>query len=238
MKRILFSALLLMGILYSGIISAQSAEDIVSKHIEAIGGADKWKALKTMLMDISMKVNGAEIGVKLSQVNKKAMRTDISVMGMTGYVILTNTEGWNYMPFQGQTKPEAMTADDVKNGQDQLDFIDEFITYKEKDKKLESLGKDDVDGTECFKLKLTGKDGKESTYYIDPTTYYVIKQTDKMMSNGKEVISTRTYSDYQKLPEGIVFPMSMGGDQGEMKLNKVQFNTTIDDSIFKPSDKK
>jgi hypothetical protein len=213
--------------------SAQTAEEIVAKHIEAIGGKENWAKVKSLRMESNMKANGADIKFNIVQVDKKAVRQDITVMGMTGYSIITTTEGWNYLPFQGHTKPEAMTADDVKNSQDDLYLQDEFITYTELGKKLEYFGKDDVDGTECFKLKMTDKNAQETTYYIDPSNYYVIKQTQKIKSDGKEVESSTAFGDYKKLPEGIIFPMSIIAGWGESSITKIEVNPVIDESIFK-----
>ena len=159
--------------------SSQTLDEIVAKHIEAIGGKNNWAKLKTIRTESVMKMQGAEIHLTALQVDKKAMRQDISVMGMTGYSIVTTTNGWSYMPWQGQTKPEAMTTDDVKNSQDDLYIQDEFLTYKDLGKKLEYFDKDDVDGTDCFKMKMTDKDGKETTFYIDPDNYFVIKKLQK-----------------------------------------------------------
>lgn len=212
---------------------AQNLEEIVKKHIEAIGGEANWRKVKSMRSEATMKANGAEIKFTMTQIDKKAMRQDISAMGMNGYSFMTNTEGWSFMPFQGQTKPEAMTADDIKNGQDDLYILDEFITYKELGKKLELIGKDDVDGTECFKLKMTDKNNQETTYYIDPSNYYVIKQTSKIKADGKEMENSSTYGNYKKLDEGIVLAMSIGGGWGDMEIVKVEVNPKIDESIFK-----
>jgi hypothetical protein len=216
-------------------LSAQTTDEIVKKHIEAIGGKDNWAKVKSMKTEMSMKANGAEIKVTIFQVDKKAMRQNIALMGMEGYSILTNTEGWSYMPFQGQTKPEPMTADDVKKGQDGLSIQNDFITYKELGKKLEYVGKDDVDGTECLKLKMTDKDGIESTYYIDPSNYYVIKETTKMTLNGKEMENSTTYGDYKKTDIGIVYPYSIIGGWGETQVTALEINPKIDDSLFKPT---
>lgn len=214
---------------------AQTADEIVKKHIDAIGGVENWNKLKSLKMNCVMKAQGADITINIQQVDKKAMRQDVSVMGMSGYSIMTKTEGWNYMPFQGQTKPEPMTADDVKNAQDDLNLQDDFLTYKELGKKLEFIGKDDVDGTECLKLKMIDKDAVETTYYIDPANYYVIKQTQKFKADGKEVEGSTLFGNYQKTPEGIVFPMSMTNEGGETEVVKLEINPTIDDSVFKPA---
>lgn len=212
---------------------AQKQDEIISKHIDAIGGKDNWNKVKSLRSEASMKANGAEIKMVFVQVDKKAMRQDINVMGMDGYSVLTDKEGWSYMPFQGQTKPEPMTADDVKNGQDDLYLQDEFITYKELGKKLDYLGKDDVDGTECHKFKMTDKNAQETTYFLDASSYLVIKQTTKVKANGKEFEASTLYSDYKKLPEGIVVPMIVGSGWGESVFTKIEVNPVIDEKIFK-----
>lgn len=216
-------------------MSAQTVDEIVTKHIEAIGGKDNWLKVKSLRLEISMKAQGAEIKLVRTQIDKKDMRMDISVMGMNGYSILTPTEGWNFYPFQGQTKPEPMTADDIKTSQDQLQLHDDFITYKDLGKKLEFIGKDDVDGTECLKLKMTDKDGQETTYFLDPENYYIIKQITKIKADGKEVEDVTSFSNYKKVPEGIVYAMSVAGGFGDMEVTKLEINPKIDESIFKPT---
>lgn len=212
---------------------AQTLDEIVNKHIEAIGGKENWAKIKSLKMEGTTKAQGTEIKISTMQIDKKAMRMNISLMGMAGYNIITNTEGWSFMPFAGQTKPEPMTADDLKNSQDELNVQDEFITYTELGKKLEYLGKDDVDGTECFKLKMTDKNAQETTFYIDPGNYYVLRETTKMKANGKEMETSTNYGNYKKLDEGIVYPMSILSDWGEMEITKLEINPVIDDAEFK-----
>ncbi len=214
---------------------SQNLEEIVKKHIEAIGGKENWAKIKSLKTETSMKANGAEIKMTMYQIDKKAMRQNIALMGMEGYSILTTKEGWSYMPFQGQTKPEAMTADEVKKAQDGLNIQDKFMTYKEQNKKLEYFGKDDFDGTECFKLKMTDKDSSETTFYIDPANYYVIKEIQKMKMDGKEVENTTTFGNYKKTAEGIVYPYSIIGGWGEMEIISLTINPTIDEALFKPT---
>lgn len=214
---------------------SQNIDDIVNKHIAAIGGRDNWAKIKTLRTESTMKAQGADIKFVTVQIDKKALRSDIYVMGMVGFNIINTTEGWNYAPWAGQTKSEAMTADDVKNSQDNLEIQDKFLTYKEKGKKLDYYGMDDIDGTECFKLKMTDKDGKETTFYIDPENYLVIKETTKVQANGQESENSSFYSDYKKLEEGIVFPMSVSSGWSEIQTTKLDINPKIDESIFKPS---
>jgi len=216
-------------------VKAQNVDEIVKKHNEAVGGVAAWKKVNSIKYIGSVNAQGQEIPMTISTLNGKGFRFEMELMGMKGYSILTPTAGWNFFPFgSGQTKPEPMTADDVKQGQDQLDIMDELMTYKDKGAKLEYVGKDDVDGTECFKLKHTNKDAIVTTLYVDPTSYQVIRKVQKVKANGTEQEQTTTLGNFQKLPEGIVVPMSINAQGGEVKMTKVEVNTIKDESIFKP----
>lgn len=231
-KKILF---LIFFITKSIAIYSQKIDEIVLKHIEAIGGKENWTKIKTFRVESIMKSQGAEMHFTYTGVNKKAFRQDISLMGMSGFSIINKKEGWVYMPWQGHTKSEAMTADDISNAQDGLNVQDEFITYKDLGKKIEYFGLDDIDGTECFKIKMTDSTEKEITFYIDPSNYLVIKKTEKTKANGQENEGSSYYSDYKKLPEGILYPMTTSSDWSETETIKIEINPIIDEAIFKPS---
>ena len=218
---------------------AQSADDIINKHINAIGGKDNWKKVTSWVQTGTMSVQGAEIQMKRSIIHNEAARTDISLMGMTGYQIVTTKEGWSYMPFQGQASVEAMTADQVKDQQDELDIQGVLIDYAAKGHSAEYLGKEDIEGTECLKVKMTLKGGKSQTLFFDPSTYYIIKAVSVISANGQEAEVETTFSDYQKQPSGIVVPMSttvpMGpGMNADLTIESVEVNTKLDASLFKP----
>ncbi|MES2702053.1 MAG: hypothetical protein V4649_05410 [Bacteroidota bacterium] len=216
-------------------VKAQTADDIVQKHVTAIGGADNWKKVKSVKMTGSMNAGGNEMPITITIVHNTGFRMDLSIAGMNNYQILTKEGGWSYFPVGGQVKAEAMPAEAVKESQDQLDVMDALVDYKAKGRKVTLLGKDDVEGTECFKLKLTHENGKEETMFIDAATFHHIRSVEKMKANGKEVEATSNYGNYQKLPEGIMYPMSIETPEGPLVLKTVEINKPVDNSIFKPA---
>jgi hypothetical protein len=232
MKRFFLSILAIATV---GFTYAQTADEIVNKHIEAIGGTDAWKKVNSMVTTGTLKMQGAEIGMSLTVLNGKGSRQDLTIMGMNGYQIVTPTQGWKFMPFQGQKEVEPITADDLKEAQDELDVQGSLVDYKTKGHTVELLGTDDVDGVDAFKLKETLKSGKTQTIFIDPKTYYIIRVISKQKANGNEVDVTTNLNNYQKLPEGIMVPLSIGLPFGEMIISKVEINKPIDENIFKPS---
>lgn len=232
LKTTVFALSLLAG---SVSAFAQTAEEIVAKHLDAIGGEAKWKTINTLKMAGAMTAQGMEMPITLTQVHNKAMRMDLQIMGTSNYQILTKDAGWVYFPIQQQQKPEPMTADQVKDAQSQLDIQDELVDYKAKGNKIEFLGKDDMEGTEVFKVKLINKDGKEKTLFFDVANYYLIREVDKVKADGKEQEMATNFSNFQKLPEGIVFPMTVETPMGPMTIKTVEVNPKVDESIFKPS---
>lgn len=235
MKLIKTSAIAIVATLVSVFTFAQTAEEIVTKHVDAIGGTAPWKKINSIYYEGKLTVQGAEVNVTLTALNGKGVRQNLTIMGMTGYQIITPAAGWNFMPFQGQTTPEAMTADELKVSSDDLDVQGKLVDYKSKGHTIEYLGKDDVEGTECFKLKITTKAGNVETVFIDPKTYYIVRTVQKRIANGQESDVPTNLSNYQKLPEGIVVPFSIALPFGELVISKAEVNKPVDESLFKPS---
>ena len=214
---------------------AQTADEIIDNYIKAIGGKEAWVKINTIKQDAVLNINGTEIKISFVTEQNKGYRQNVSLAGMTGYTIFTDTAGWNYYPWQGHQKPEAVTPEDVKEAQDNLDVQGPLIDYKGKGHLIEYLGKDDFEGTECYKIKFTEKSGKIITYYIDPSNYFIIHSVTLSKANGQEVESTTDYSNYKMLPGGIWMAMNIGSPGNTLKVLKTEINTAVDENLFKPS---
>lgn len=214
--------------------STQTAEEIVDKHINAIGGKDAWKKVNTIKQHAIIDFNGTEVNVESITAHDKGSRQTITFGGLSGYTIYTPSAGYNFYPWQGHLKPEAITPEELKENEDNMDAQGPLIDYKEKGHTIEYVGMDDFEGTDCYKIKLTEKSGKIITYYIDPSNYFIIHSVTITKANGQENESKTDYSNYQKLPEGIWLPMNIGGGN-TVKIKKVEINVPVDDSVFKPS---
>jgi hypothetical protein len=211
---------------------AQTADDVINKYVEAMGGTEKLMALKSVKMTGSLSAMGMDIGLTVTILHGVGFRNDISVPGMgEGYQIMTTTKGWSYMPFQGQASPEEVSEDKVKTGQAQLDLQSALVNYKEKGHQVELQGKETAEGVECYKLKVTQKSGKISTVFLDAKTYYRIKSITTANVNGEEQEVETVYSDFKKV-DGYVFPFSQSTPNGPIVYTSVEVNKPVDESIF------
>lgn len=235
MKGLKLAFMAFAALVLTSVTKGQTADEIVNKYITAIGGEDNWKKVNSVIYEGKLTIQGADVAVIMTILNGKGMRQNITVGGMTGYQIMTPGGGWNFMPFQGQTKPEPVTEEMVKEGTDQYDAQGSLVDYKAKGHTVDYIGKEDIEGTECYKLKVTHKSGKTETMYFDPASYLAIRTIAKQKANGQEVDITTNLSNYQKLPEGILVPMSIGLPFGELTISKVEVNKPVDESIFKPA---
>jgi len=214
---------------------AQTIDEVIGKHVEALGGTEKLASLKSVRMEATMSVQGMELPMVTTRVAGVGQRVDLSVMGQDGYMIVTPTAGWIYFPFMGQTAPEAMPAEQLKTSVDQVDLQGPLVGYKEKGNKVELLGKETIDGAEAFKIKLTTAANTERTYFIDSKTFYILRTVEKGVVMGQEQEIVANYSNYKKTDEGYVFAYSISSifGQGDLTVNKIEVNKPIDEKIFK-----
>ena len=146
LTKIIASAFILLAT--SATIFAQTADEIVAKHIEAMGGADKWKALKAMEMKNKYSVKGMDIESKTVIVNGKSLRTDISVMGQEIISAVDGETGWTQQPTMmgGSGEPEDMPGALIKESRKQVNLGGSLLAYKENGSALELVGKEKLEG--------------------------------------------------------------------------------------------
>ena len=225
---------LLFTVAASVTVFAQTADEIINNYITAKGGAEKLRSIKDLTMTGNLSTNGVQIPLSIKVLSGKGIRVEFSFNGMTGYQIVTDTQGWNFNPFMGQTAPEPMTEDQVKDNQDQLDATDDLLDYAAKGSTVEFQGKETIEGVETYKLKLTTKTGKVKTMYISTQDNLLLKTVQTIKFNGQDVESESLFSNYKKVND-IQMPFTtISSVQGQIDFDTIEFNTNLDLAIFKP----
>src|SRR5688500_14429443 len=112
---------------------AQNVEEIMDKHVKAIGGSDNWNRVNSLIMSGSMSVQTNEFTFETRILNKKGFRQDINFNGSAGYVIATPKGGWQYLPFNGQLEPEELEGANLVSYQKGIDICEaRYVGYREK----------------------------------------------------------------------------------------------------------
>ncbi len=233
MKKIFAHTLLLSAFIGSSFaVKAQTADEIIDKYIDAIGGKENWKKVSSIKMVGNVEVQGLEIPYTMQAVNGKGMRTDGEFQGNQFIDIVTPTKGWSQNPMAGKATLQPLSEDELKEKLDDLDVQGAFVDYKDKGSAVEFLGKDEEDGNEYFKMKLTTKNKNETTYFFDTKTFLVYKQETTVKQQGQDVKMTVKTLDYQAIDGGVKMPFKL--DQGGMVLaaKKITINEPVDEKIF------
>ena len=219
----------------SATLHAQTADEIVNKHIAAIGGKDVIKSIKSQVVDADLSVMGSTLTSTSTILVGKGFKNVANFNGQEIVQVLTPTGGWMINPLQGMTDPQPLPEEQVKAGQSALDLGGDLFDYAAKGSKIELAGTEKIEGIDAIKIKLTNKDGKEILYHLDPSTHYVIRRESTNTINGQDVTAITTFSNFKKTDIGYVMPYTTVSNQGfeiTITVNKVEFNKEIDPKIF------
>ena len=231
-------ACLALAALVSGAAGAQTADEIVEKNIQARGGRDKIKAVQTLRMTGTMKIgSGMEAPFTLEMARPAKARMEFTLQGMTAVQAYDGKTGWALMPFLGKKDAEPMAAEELSQMEEQSDLDGALVDYKEKGHQVEYLGKADLEGTPVHKLKVTLKNGKVVTYYVDAEHFLELKTESKNKIQGQEMETETLIGDYKEVG-GVLFAHSMeskikGGPTAmSMSIAKIEVNPEFAASRF------
>jgi hypothetical protein len=234
-------ACLLLTAFAAAALSAQSADEVVEKYIQAKGGREKIKAVKsarfTGKMTMGQGMGDAPFTMELVPPAHK-VRIDFTLQGMVGTQAYDGANGWQVMPFLGKSDAEAMTGDDLKEIKQNADLVEgPLFNYKDKGNKVEYLGKGDLEGSPVQKLKLTEKDGDVTTIYLDADSGLTLKEETTHTIRGQAVDLETTLGNYKQVG-GLTMPYTIEtkakGAPGSqvISLDKIELDVDVPASRF------
>jgi outer membrane lipoprotein-sorting protein len=238
-----FLVIVLTIVFLSPLAQAQSVDEIIKNNLEAKGGAEKINALKTGKMSGKMMMQTFEMPFNMwfkipNQVKMEMVFQGTNItFGYDGNIV------WQISPFTGGSDAQEVTGEQADQIKDTGEMMDEpFIDYKKKGHKIELIGKEELEGTEVFKLKLTRKDGQETYYFIDTGAFIELKtSTTRKKEDGTEVTIETIYGDYKPVA-GVMMPHSLSFSINQqpmsMTLDAVEPNVELAEDFFSMPKKK
>jgi hypothetical protein len=216
-----------------------TVDEVIAKHVAARGGMDKLKSVQTLRMSGRMTMGpGIEAPVAVEVKRPQHMRMEMQFQGMTAIQAYDGKNGWMIMPFGGRTDPQPMSPDDVKDAEDMADMDGVLVDYKAKGHTVEMVGKEKVEGTDAYKLKVTLKNGDERYVFLEADSFMEIRNEGKRKIRGSDVEVEASFGDFKEVG-GIIYPHSIeqnikGNPQKQaITIEKIDLNPAIDDTRFK-----
>ncbi|WP_121355536.1 outer membrane lipoprotein-sorting protein [Flavisolibacter nicotianae] len=228
--------LLLFAVISSSLaVHAQTADEVIAKHLEAIGGKEKLGAITSVKMTNTNTVMGNEAPATVLILNGKGFRSEAEVMGSKMIQVFTDKGGWMVNPMMGSSDPQELPAEQAKAGQAQI-FAVPLLNYAANGAKAEYVGQEKLGAINAYKLKLIDKNGEEVTFFFDPATYYLIQTVRSAEMMGQKVEVTTTFSDFKKTDFGWVVPQTTEINMGQFaitsKLKNIEVNVPVDAAVF------
>lgn len=228
--------LFVMTILSTAFLTAQTADEILDKYFELIGGKEKIATLKALRISAVANRQGMEFPITITKAAPDMQRIDIDIQGKKMIQAYDGKTAWWINPFMGGTSPEIMPADMAEYFTKDR-FEDAYLNYKEKGHTVELVGKKDIEGTETFEIKMTKDNGDVVYSYFEAESFVLIMSKQAAKSGPtKGQFMEYYFSDYQEV-DGFMFPFAMIGKMNgqeiqNVTMKKYEINPEVDMTIF------
>jgi hypothetical protein len=214
---------------------------LIAKNVEAKGGADALHALQSVRLTGKMLVKYGsfefQFGYATTKKRPGEVRTEATLQGMTAIQAYDGAQGWKVQPFQGRKDPEKMSADDTKSLIEDAEIDGPLVDWRGKGSTVDYLGREDVDGTQAYKLKVVRRNGDVNFVYLDPDAFLEIRIVTQRVEHGAQVENETDVGDYEKIA-GVFIPFSIESgkkgapDKQKIVIEKAEPNITADEAMF------
>ncbi len=200
-------------------------ETVINKYFDAIGGADKIKAINTTMI-----VYGAEMqGAKIESTEKRNATNYASTVAMNGNVMMKVLMDKNGVTANGQALPAAMATGMTHT----LGTFPEFGLLATPEATLTSI--EMLNGKEVYVITKKGATVSTSFYY-NVEDGLKVKETQTITMGGQTQNQDAMYSDYKDFG-GVKFASKKTGSLGPQKipftLIDAKVNEGVSDADFK-----
>lgn len=229
---------------------AMNADELVEKHLAAIGGREALKKLESRVATgtISMSVQGntisgpAEMTAKAPNKSRTYFKLDLSGMGAGEVVVDQRCDGksaWVSNSMQGDRDITGSQLQALLNSV----FPSPLLDYKAAGATLEVVGQQTVAGRPAHVLQFTPKSGAPAKVHVDAETFLAVRIVSALdVPEMGGAVEQRTEFDDYRAVDGVKVPFTLrittGMQEFAITLTKVEHNKPIDDAIFaKPAAK-
>jgi hypothetical protein len=205
-----------------------TADEVIGKCADALGGAAKIKGIKTVRFKVTYPGHEHMITTEIMRPNR--------IRNSADYILTFDGKRAGYLKTEpGHKGPKVIPPEHLKDFELEIAlffpaFFDHKATYK---------GVEKVDGVTLHKLYLELPLGAILTYYIDAETFLPYKAVSRIEFQGKTYYPVRIYKDYKRV-DGILYPHSFlyawrkGEEKKKAQIHKVEFNVPLAKNYFEP----
>src|ERR1700687_4572464 len=159
-------------------VASLTAAQVVEKNVEARGGLQAWRQVKTLSMSGKLDAGGkqnTQLPFVLEMRRIRKTRLELVFNGQTAVQVYDGTNGWKLRPFLNRHDVEPYTPEELKAASMQADIDGPLVDYAAKGTKVQLEGIQQVEGHDAYNLKLTLKSGLVQHIWVDAQTFLEVK---------------------------------------------------------------
>lgn len=232
-KLIIFTLLNLL--LAPSILFAQSVDKIISKHIKAHGGTDKWEQVKVLKTTGKFTAFSTEKEFTTYKTKSGAFYSSLYLGERHISEAYNGKFGWTIDPWQEIEYARKINSGETNVFLQKCEFFTPFYKYKEKGHKVEYLGVQKLDGSNMFVLNLTRKNGKSEKWYLNTKTYLEYKCDTEWVDFAVAMPAEIYFDDFRNI-EGLTIPFFIERTFGQrdriIQIENVIINPEFDTKLL------
>lgn len=212
-----------------------TADELFAKFIEKSGGIEKLISVSDRTIEQSGKVQNIELKVKTINKAPNKLYVEVDFGGMfTQKIGFDGETGWAISP-QGIMDMEGSSLTELKVQA----LINFYLDYKNLGIKANIAGIKNIKGNDYYEVVFEADTSDKWTEYFGKDDFLKFRQIKTGDEPTGKIEETTDYLDYKDF-NGFLFPsmitQSVMGQLIDMKVDKLEVNTGVDDAIFvKPS---
>ncbi|MEI6434878.1 MAG: hypothetical protein WCP32_08550 [Bacteroidota bacterium] len=234
MKKSSFLAISILLIMSMATAQEFSLDEILAKHSKALGYENLQK-VNTVTMTGTL-IQADAMPVKITRMRPDKFVMEFDIQDITAWQAYDGKTAWFTAPYTGNPKPQVMPEDRAKEMKTRADFEGVLMNWKAKGHTVELVGRDTVENSPAYKLKITKNDGGVEFLFIDAGSFLISKRLYNRLSRGKEVAMENFFRDYRAV-QGVMFSFTQdthfgGQPYNSLQLDSIELNKPVDEKIF------
>lgn len=242
MTRLVFGVFAALAALSAPAQAQINVETIVARHLEARGGAEALRAIRSLIFsegrysEPGYQGDGQAVMMLMRPYYKLVGHPERTPDMMEGY----DGAAWEWYKDPGivlRTVGSASAA--IRHF---ADVEGPFLDYRGKGHKVELIGTEQIDGRPAYQVRLTMMDGYATDNFIDAQSYLIVatRHTAQVHAFGKAVRSQTRMEDDRRVA-GVLFPfrskeveIATGKVLNAMQWGRIEANVDIPVRWFSP----
>ena len=220
-----------------------TVDDVIERNTRAMGGRAAIEAIHSIEINLHITNPGFEVDGIYRAARPGRMRIDVQAGGKHIFTeAFDGQNGWqrNGKGNQEPASPKAAAA--LRHGVELPGKLFGLHEVKQRGHQIELVGREKVDGTDYYVLRLTLSDGYTTTLYVDPQSWLITRRRDVRplhvdVDPTPTTIEQRS-SDFREVASvrfafaSTEIDLKTGKQLERAKINHIQVNPPFDESIF------